>query len=341
MALLELAGASQPVVLVMDDLHLADESSLRLLTHLARHTDRSRLLILATYRATDLSLTHPLTETIKVLRQEQRVTRMDLKGWGDDDLIAYFEARAGHDLRGVRLAHAVYRATRGNPFFVTEVARNLCETGIVFQSPSGRWEKSEHFDELSLPNSVQEIVGTRVSRLGEPARKLLSAAAVMGLEFDRNLLARTADTAAEDVDDQLARAVRAFFVQRVAGNPSRFRFQHALVRDTLYRELPSLERARLHRKVGDALEELGDDERRQRAGEIAHHRFRAIVTPAQVDRAIETALRAGRLALESLAPDDAARWFADAVELADPPTESRNAWRVEALRGLGIAQRRA
>ena len=218
---------------------------------------------------------------------------------------------------------------------------NLCETGIVFQSPSGRWEKSEHFDELSLPNSVQEVVGTRVSRLGEPARKLLSAAAVMGLEFDRNLLASTADTAAEDVDDQLARAVRAFFVQRVAGNPSRFRFQHALVRDTLYGELPSLERARLHRKVGDALEELGDDERRQRAGEIAHHRFRAIVTPAQVDRAIETALRAGRLALESLAPDDAARWFADAVELADPPTESRNAWRVEALRGLGIAERRA
>ncbi len=339
--LLELAGASQPVVLVIDDLHLADESSLRLLVHLVRHTDRSRLLILATYRAADLSVTHPVTEAIKVLRQEQRVTRMDLKGWGDDDLIAYFEARAGHDLRGVRLAHAVYRETRGNPFFVTEVARNLCETGIVFQSPSGRWEKSEHFDELSLPNSVQEVVGTRVSRLGAPARNLLSVAAVIGLEFDRDLLARIADTTAEAVDDQLARAVRASFVQRLPGNPSRYRFLHTLVRDTLYRELPTLQRARLHRKVGDALEELGNDERRQRAGEIAHHLFRAIVTPPQVDRAIEAALRAGWVALESLAPDDAAHWFAQAVELADPPTESRNVWRIDALVGLGTAELRA
>ena len=122
------------------------------------------------------------------------------------------EALAGYPLDEdeVGLADAVYRETDGNPFFVNQVLRHLVETGALYQDSSGHWAAEGSLAQVALPDSVREVVGGRVVRLGESAERALSLAAVIGRDFDLELLARTATSSDEELIDMLdaARAPR-------------------------------------------------------------------------------------------------------------------------------------
>ena len=141
--LLGQVSEDKPLVLVLDDLQWADKPSLQLLRHVAANTTPRRLLIVGTYRHSELSSSHPLTEALAALRRETGVSRIALSGLDDTGVLAFMEATAGHDLDndGVELAHALYRETDGNPFFVGEVLRHLAETGAIYPGrhrPVGR-----------------------------------------------------------------------------------------------------------------------------------------------------------------------------------------------------------
>ncbi len=144
LGILAAACEERPVVLVLDDLQWADVASLQLLRHLVKEADPLQLLILGTYRDTELSPTHPLTETLGALRREPGVGRITLKGLDDDEVVRYLEAAAGHDLskEGLDLAHAVYGETDGNPFFVGEVLRHISESGGALGDEAGQWESA-------------------------------------------------------------------------------------------------------------------------------------------------------------------------------------------------------
>jgi len=144
-----------------------------------------RLLILGTYRDSELSQSHALRETLGVLRRNTDVSRIELAGLDDSGVISLMEATAGHTLddTGVGLAHAVYRETDGNPFFVSEVLRHLAETGAIYQDAAGRWTADDSLEQIALPDSIREVIGGRVVRLGETAGRILSMAAVIGRGF--------------------------------------------------------------------------------------------------------------------------------------------------------------
>ena len=344
--LLEEASRQRPVVLVLDDLHWADKPSLQLLRHVVANSSASRLLILGTYRDAELSAAHPLTEALATLHREPAgggVSTIDLKGLEDTGVIAFMESAAGHELddAGVGLAHQLYRETDGNPFFVAEILRNLSESGdIVQDATTGLWAAKEAEGELALPHSVRTVIATRVSRLGEGATKVLSTASVIGRDFDLDLLAETTKVDEDELIDLLEEAQRAVVVNELPNSPGRYSFSHALVQHTLYEDLGGSRRTRLHKAVGEAIERLYGENNDARLGELARH-FLLATRPTDVDKAISYARRAGEAALSALGPDDAVRYFSQALELVSQTTGSEPTLRIDLLIGLGTAQRQA
>ena len=256
--LLAQASEGQPVVIVLDDLQWADAVSLELLRHLTAVELPMRVLVLGAYRDTELLRTHPLLDTLAALRRRPRITRVELAGLDDTAVVSLVEAAAGHTLdeAGVGLAHAVYRETDGNPFFVSEMLRHLSETGAIYQDADGRWMAIDSLKDVGLPDSVREVIGARVGRLGEGAGRVLSLAAVIGRDFDLDILAGVAGTSQDELLDVLDAAAAVALVRESPEAPGRYNFAHALIQHTLYQDLGPTRRARAHRQVATALEEL-------------------------------------------------------------------------------------
>ncbi len=338
-ALLAAASEDQPVVLVLDDLQWADKASLLLLRHLTASEHAMRLLVLGTYRDSELSRSHPFLETLAALRRQHGVSRVELAGLDDMGVVALMEATAGHSLNdaAVGLAHAVYRETDGNPFFVTEVLNHLAETGAIFQDATGRWRVDNSLEQMVLPDSVREVIGARVGRLGPDAEQMLSIAAVIGRDFDLDLLAGATNTTEDAVLDILEAATAVSLVREVA-DTGHYNFAHALIQHTLYEDLGHNRRARAHRQVGEALEALCGDRPGARVGELARHWFNA-TQPIDLTKAIGYARQAGDAALTALAPGDALGYYAKALDLyaqADDPDPTLG---IDLAIGLGTAQR--
>jgi len=330
-------GRRQLCVLVLDDLHWADRPTVQLLRHVLSTVDLGAVLVVATYRDTDLDADHPMTDALAGLHREPGVDVVTLHGLGDTEIVALLESIAGHELPddGVALAHAVRAETDGNPFFVGEILRHLAETGAIIQQ-DGRWVANAELAEVGLPASIRAVVGQRVRRLGDTAHHVLTTAAVVGREFEVDVVAVVAQVDEDAVLDALDAATTAGLVAESATAADRFTFTHALVQHTLYDELTGPRRVRLHHRVAEALESQLGDEPGDRIGELAHH-WLAATRPADVDKAIGYARRAGDRAMGALAYDDAARWYAQALAALEQGSAAEPRRRCELLVALGRA----
>ena len=340
LGLLAEVSRERPVVVVLDDLHWADAASLALLRHLVAADPATRVLVIATYRDNELSHADALVETLAALRRQPGVSRIDLAGLDDTGVVAFMEAAAGQTLddAGVGLAHALYRETDGNPFFVSEVLRHLSETGGIYQAETGRWAADVTLEDAGLPESVREVIGARVRRLGVDAGRLLSLAAVIGRDFDLDILARAAHASEDDLLDILDAAEAAALVHEASGGPGRYSFAHALIQHTLYEDLGATRRARAHRLVAEAVEDLCGDRPGTRVGELARHWMQAS-QPVDVLKAISYSRQAGDTALAALAPGDALRYYAQALDLYPRATDPDPVLALDVAIGLGTAQR--
>ena len=326
-----------PVALLLDDLHWSDRQSVQLLRHVVSADVPLRLLVIGTFRDSDVGTDHPLAETLAALHRESGVERIALRGLGDDELLDLLEVTAGHRMTedGVALRNALMAETEGNPFFVGEMLRHLAETGAIYQNEQERWVASPDLRTSGLPVSIREVVGRRVARLGEQTQRMLSLAAVIGRDFDSEVLARVADLDEDAVIDLCDQAVTAAVLTEAGG---RYSFAHALIEHTLYDTLSTNRRARSHQKVADALEELCGEDPGERVGELAYHWAHA-TQPRDAEKAMTYAHRAGDRALAQLAPDEALRWYRDALDLLDRAPADDPRRRAALLLGLGDAQR--
>jgi hypothetical protein len=335
-ALLSAASARQPVVLVLDDLHWADVPTVLLLHHLLAVPSRPRLLVIATCRPVEMSDGPDLSASLAQLRRDERVTEMELGGLGEGDVLDLVQELAGAELEeGERLyARALHRETDGNPLFVSEVIRGLGGRDEIAAAAAALGRGGGRAP-LAAPASLRELIVARAAALGTETLAVLEAAAVFGRAFDAGLLARVAELDEERLADVLDGAERAALIVPAAGGPGRFAFHHLLIGHTLYEHLGAARRARLHRRVGEALEEAGGEPAGARAGEIARHWAEA--SPPDRERALRYAELAGRHALREIDPEAAVRWLGQALELHGPAEDGR---RCSLLIGLGVAQRK-
>lgn len=313
--LLANVSAREPVVIVLDDVHWARKPTLLLLRHLLKTTSHLQLLIVATYRDTDLDRTHPLSEMLADMRRQSGVERLMLHGLDERGVVEFLERTAGHDLDGpgLALAAAVGRETEGNPFFIGEVLRHLSESGaLVFRD--GRWTTDLELHDFGIPEGVREVIGRRLSHLDPSANEVLATASVIGREFDLRLLGSVLEGGTDQALDAIGDAETGGLVEPVAGRSGAYRFAHALVRSTLYDELPTSRRLRLHRAVGLALEAIGDID--SRLTELAWH-FTEAAALGEVDKAIDYGRRAGDLAKADLAFEEAAGLYERAIDVLE------------------------
>ncbi len=178
-----------PVVLVLDDLHWAAKPTLLLLRHAMRAEWTGRLLIIGTYRDTELGRTHPLADVLADLRREGGAERIALHGLDAEEVAQFVSAAAGHDLddEGAVLARRIHAETEGNPFFMGQVLRHLVESGAIVER-DGRWLPGADTDALGIPEGVREVVGRRLAHLRPETNEILAAAAVVGRDFDHEVL---------------------------------------------------------------------------------------------------------------------------------------------------------
>jgi class 3 adenylate cyclase/tetratricopeptide (TPR) repeat protein len=339
-----------PVLLVIDDLQWAAKPTFQLLRHVLRSAEALRLLVVVTYRDTEMSRAHPLTEFLADLRRLGGVERCSLTGLDRAGVSAFIEAAAGHRLSeaDAALPAAVWTETEGHPFFVAEVLRHLTETGRLEQR-DGRWIMTASVEELGIPEGVRDVVGQRLSRLSEEANRALTIGAVTGLEFEPAVVRVAAELGEDDLIAALEEGVAARLVSEVRGGAPRYRFAHALVRATLYDGLSGPRRAGAHRRVADAIETVHGRALDDYLPALAHHYARAAVPGdgATAARAVDYAARAGDRALAQLAHDEAVAYYRQALLLfdgairtgAEPGDEEGR--RVGLLIALGDAQRKA
>jgi class 3 adenylate cyclase len=340
--LLSVISEDHPVLLVLDDLQWADSGSLLLLRHLVASSLPLRLLVIGVYRENELAHADALVETLGALRRQDGVSRLELRGLDDVGVLDLMEAAAGHRLDddGIGLAHAIHRETDGNPFFVSEVLRNLVETGAILQNAQGRWQAAATLDEAALPDSVRDVIGARLLRLGKDAGRVLSVASVIGRDFDLDLLSAATSRTDDELLDILEAAAAAALVHEPADASGRYRFAHALIQHTLYEDMGPNRRARAHRQVAEALEDLCGGRPGSRVGELARH-WTSATQPIELTKAIEYSLQAGDSALGALAPADAARYYAQAAELSSQVADPDPLEGLDAAIGLGTAQRQS
>jgi class 3 adenylate cyclase len=226
---------------------------------------------------------------------------------------------------------AVHRETEGNPFFVHEVVQLL--------QSDGRLERAEEVESWSLeiPQGVRQVVGRRLSSLSEECNGLLAVASVIGREFELPVLARVGELGEDAALELLEQAEDARIVGELPDTSGSYRFSHALIRETLYEEIRTTRRLRLHRRIAEAIETLHAAKLEPRLAELAYHYCEA-ASGGDVTKAVDYAVRAAERETGLLAYEEAANQYEralTALDASEPVDESR---RCELLIALGEAQ---
>ena len=335
-ALLAEASTDAPVLLVLDDLHWADRPTILLLRHVVRGSEPGAVLIVGTYRDTEVAGGSPLADALGDFHRTAGYERIHLAGLDRAGVASLIGPTAPAD---ARLADTVWDETEGNPFFVTEIVRHLAEIGAIRQL-DGTWHAAASQRELSIPEGVREVVGRRLARLSEPANRVLSLASAVGRDFELHTLAQLAELDEDTLIEALDEAIAAKVLIEPVGGGGRYSFSHALVRRTLYDLIGTTRRVRLHQRVGEVLERLYDDALDVHAAELAHH-FREAAGAADPAKTADYAARAGRNALSLLAYEEAAEHFAEAISLRAAVGRTDDAETNDLVLAMGDAQWRA
>jgi tetratricopeptide (TPR) repeat protein len=321
------ASSAQPLLLVLDDLHAADDLSLLLLRFLARDLRGGSLLVVGLYHEVEAERRPGISDAVGDLVREGHL--VNLRGLACDEVGALIEGLSGIVPSEAKVA-AVHQTTEGNPLFIREAVRLLASEATLEQPTRGG---------VPIPGSVRAVIRRRLAPLSADAVQVLSAAAVVGREFDLSLVGPACELPVERVLGCLSEAVALGVVADQPSAVDRYRFSHSLMREVLYDRLPISLRMQLHRRVGEAIERLHGSGSEVHVAELARH-FAEVAGAGEAAKALEYARGAGERAMGMYAYEEAAAQYQRALhacKFADPD----EAVRCELLLRLGDAQARA
>jgi DNA-binding CsgD family transcriptional regulator len=289
-----LVASARPsgLLIVLDDLQWADGATVRLLVHLATGVTSARLMVVATYRDSETTGQEALRAAIAALAREASVTRIRLGGLGEAEVAAHLAAVTGWEVPD-SVASAIWRRTRGNPFFVGELGR------LLVSATDGQ-----------LPDGVRDAVRDRLSRLSPSCRSVVAAAAVLGSDVDPVAVAHVTGTRLDAVLAALDEASAAAIMIRAPAP----RFAHDLFREAARLDVPTAQRLTLHRRIAEHVSTRGDAD--ARAAEIAFHWLESLPT-GNATQAVVWTRRAADRAMAQLAWEEAASLYQRALDAGD------------------------
>ncbi len=326
--LLSSVAEHAPILLVLDDLQWADRPTLLLLRHLARSPRPGRLLVLLAFRTE--AATEVLHGFLSELGRDRLSTQLDIRGLSQRDTAELVRVRAG-EMPSSAFARRIHRETEGNPFFVEEIVRNLVAAGVRVGAAT-----ASELQRFELPEGVKRMVARRMDTLDPRTIEWLRVASVAGRDFDAELLEELLEFDEEEFLTALEEALAAGLLLEQVTASGRYSFSHALIREALYEGMSEPRRARLHRRVGEALEGAAQPQ----LSALALHFTRAAGSKDS-EKAISYAVQAALEAADMLAHEEALEHYARALDVLtryDPGAQER---RLELLLALGDASVRS
>jgi len=308
-------------MLIVEDLHWADESTLALLHFLAQRLSGAKLMLVGTYRDAETDIGPDLARTLEGLLRLRRATRLKLRGLAREEVAAMLSGMSGKALPA-SLVGEIYAGTDGNPFFVEELYRHLEEENRLYDS-AGQLRGEFRLDETDAPPSVRLVVARRLERLTSSARRMLAITAVIGRSFSFDLLRAASASDADALLESIEEAERAGLVSSVAGSHgAAFQFSHELVRQAVIAGLSSAKCDQLHLQIAETIERTYASTLEDYWGELAFHYNHS----SNSKKAVEYLSRAAEQAAHGTAYNQAVNYIHSALERLRewPDDEARN-----------------
>ncbi|HUA33591.1 MAG TPA: AAA family ATPase [Candidatus Binataceae bacterium] len=287
-----------PLLVIIEDLHDADQPSLELLRFIARETKGARIVIVGSFREAEVRQSPELGKLVGDLIRE--ALTIPLSGLSQNEIGQFIERSSGHRANEPLVAE-LYKATNGNPLYVDGIVRLLIAEGMGDRAASG----------FEIPLGVREAIRRRLAMLPEKANAALSIASIIGNDFDPRLLERVSGSSAPQLAEQLEEAARIGIVTSGARPNPPWRFTHALVREVLYRDLSPNRRIEIHARIAVALEKTYHDDLKPHLAALAYH----FTAANEVAKAIDYSISAGTAAAEVFAYHAARSHWETALEL--------------------------
>jgi DNA-binding winged helix-turn-helix (wHTH) protein/predicted ATPase len=314
--------SEQPTLMILEDLHWADDATLSLLDHLAQRLSDLPLMVIGTYRDAELDVTSELAKTLEDLLRRRTATGVRLKGLPRDEVAVMLSSLSGKSPPAA-VVDEILAETEGNPFFVEELFRHLVEENRLYDS-SGQFRSRLASGELDAPPSVRLVVARRLTRLSDLTQKVLATAAVIGRSFSLETLQASSEADADTILECVEEAEKAGLVFSIAENSrARFEFSHELTRQAVLAGLSAARRQKLHLEVADALERsCSESSIDDHVAELAHHYAHSTNTW----QAVKYLHLAGEQAAACYATVEAVRHYSTALKLLGelPETPERD-----------------
>jgi DNA-binding CsgD family transcriptional regulator len=296
------------------------------------------LLVIGIYRDPEVGLDdrHPLSDTLALLRRETDFQQITLRGLSYPEVTTYLAQSAREELPQA-LVQTIHTETGGNPFYVREVFRHLLEEDKIARR-AGRWTTDFSMTELGIPAGVRQVLARRLSRLSNETNAVLRFAAAFTSGFNFQTLQSLTGWPDEALLDCLDEALRAGLIRPLAGRPPHYDFVHAMVRHTLYDGLNPDRKARLHRRIAEALQQSQTSQERDNSAELAFQYHASAVLPG-AEPGIPFCLAAAEQAQANYAPAQAVMFLRMARDLAGQSPDASH--QAEIFCQLAVAEARA
>jgi DNA-binding SARP family transcriptional activator/tetratricopeptide (TPR) repeat protein len=333
--ILRYLASQQPALLILDDLHWADQPTLKLLRHMIRDLETSSLMVLGAFRGEEVPRDAGLAGVLADLRREHPLVRVRLGGL-DEEAADELVATRLNSRQTPAFVRALHSETAGNPFFMHEVLLSLQESGALAEGA----QAPEHaLDRMGVPAGVEEVISRRLARMSATAVNALTVAAILGNRFELGTVREVLAEPDEAVVAALEEAIEAGLIVEESERIDGLTFCHGILREAIYSRPTKSRRARLHQRVGEVLvPQVAAG--RVTAAEIAHHVLLAgpLAEPQQAAR---YAIQAGDDAARSLAWEEAELHYQRALDAWQELDDEREAWRCDVLLSLARVQARA
>ncbi len=330
----------RPTILFLDDLQWADNASLRLLQYIARKTSKLRLLLIGSYRpedliASDTGTTNQLKDTLQRMNRERLFTRLKLERFDLSTTTKMLEVIFDRTDLSPRFCEMIYRRSEGNPFFIEEIVRTLLEEGVI-DLRSRRWPQQIDLRKFRMPQTVEAVISRRVQRLSSTNRKVLRYAAMIGREFDFELLCESVNMDEERLIDTIEELIAMRLVREIENSTQeRYRFNNVLTQELIQKAMSRSRRRVIHRKIAHAMVSLDEGElvARHTLADLAFHYYKG----KQFEAALPYLIRAAEHAISVFALDNALKFDGLALKILKrlPPSKERREQRRTLLKQLG------
>ena len=320
----------QPILLFLDDLHLADSSTLKLFQNLARIIQESSLLLVGTYRQEALSnkaelANHPFIDFVQILKIENLSQNVELKRLDQEQSSFLIKYVLGID--DALLTKRIHKETSGNPFFILETLRFLINKKLL-KKEGNKWKLAKEIIEVNIPPKIHDLISRRTNILKEEERDILDCASVVGEEFTSDIIEKVTGLNRLRVLKKLNNIERKY--QLIHSREGKYAFDHSKIREVLYQEMAPELRKEYHSLIGEYLEKKFRKNLEEVMNELAHHYYMS----RNSQKAVFYLLQAGERSRREYALFETIRSFSQALELmANNKKWSKE--RIETLEALG------